>query len=838
MRRVLFPDLPKQLARLVDLALDLRWTWSHESDALWRMISPEAWEAAQNPWTLLPDVSREQFRKLAKDEAFRAELDRLVAVRRHYLSAPSWYAETYGSSDLRRVAYFSLEFGLGEGLPLYAGGLGILAGDHLKTASDLGVPMVGVGLLYQVGYFRQTVDAGGRQREMYPYNDPASLPIQPVQARAGGWLHVSLDLPGRTIVLRVWQAQVGRATLYLLDSNDPMNSPVDRGITSELYSGGPELRLMQELVLGIGGWRALEAMNLDIDVCHMNEGHAAFVVLERARRFMEDRGVSFRDALRATRAGNIFTTHTPVPVGFDAYSPALIAQYLPHFGEYIARLGVRPEELLGLGRKNPADASEPFHMAYLAMRGSATVNGVSRLHGTVSRGIFRDLFPRWPEVEVPVSHVTNGVHVPTWDSRWADHLWTEACGKARWLGPMELLPDAMRSVSDEKLWALRAAERHDLVRYARQRLARQLGQRGAPPEAVAQARQILDPGALTLGFARRFASYKRPNLLLHDPDRLVRLLTLPERPVQIIVAGKAHPQDEEGKQLVQAWAEFVGRPAVRSRAVFLEDYDMSLAQELIQGVDVWINTPRRPWEACGTSGMKVLVNGGLNLSELDGWWAEAYRADAGWALDGGPNRSGSDSDAAEAQQLYELLEREVIPEFFARDGDGIPRSWVARVRASMASLTPQFSSNRMMRDYVERHYLPAASAFRRRSGDGARLARDVQSWVDQLERHWGAVRFGAVAVSHDGERRGYAVEAHLGSITPEMIRVEVYADPVDGEEPARYELARAEEIPGAANAYVYRGSIPPSSGRFTPRIIPHHPEARIPLEAPYIVWPE
>jgi starch phosphorylase len=841
MKRILFPDLPEELAVLVDLALDLRWTWSHEGDQLWRMISPEAWEATRNPWTLLPDVSREQFQKLTKDPVFRRELGRLVAVRRRYLGSPTWYGRTYPSSDLKQVASFSLEFGLGEGLPLYAGGLGILAGDHLKTASDLGVPMVGVGLLYQVGYFRQIIDAGGRQREMYPYNDPASLPIQPVQARGGGWLHVPLDLPGRTITLRVWQAQVGRSIVYLLDSNDPMNSPVDRGITGELYGGGPELRLAQELVLGIGGWRALEAMRLGVDVCHLNEGHAAFVVLERARCFMEERGVSFRDALRATRAGNVFSTHTPMPVGFDTYSPELVEQYLPHFGEYMRRLGITSHELLALGRRNPADPSEPFNMAYLAMRGSALANGVSRLHATVSRRIFGDLFPRWPEVEVPVTHVTNGVHVPTWDSRWADLVWTEACGKARWLGSMEPLPDAIRCLSDEKLWALRAAERQDLVRYARERLVRQVGQRGATPEAVAQARLILHADALTLGFARRFAGYKRPNLLLHDPDRLARLLTIPDRPVQIIVAGKAHPRDEEGKQLVRAWAEFVQRPAVRSHAVYLEDYDISLAQELVQGVDVWINTPRRPWEACGTSGMKVLVNGGLNLSELDGWWAEAYRADAGWVLDGGPGRSAPDSDAAEAEQLYEVLEREVVPEFYSRDGDGIPKAWVARIRASMASLAPEFSSNRMMRDYVERHYLPAASAFRRRSANQARLARDLQSWTEMLERHWGGVRFRGVRVAQDGECRHYEAEVDLGSIPPEMIRVELYADPADGEQPLRHTLTRAEEVPGATNTYVYRGSVseaPSSSRRFTPRVIPSHPEAYIPIEAPFIAWPE
>jgi starch phosphorylase len=593
---------------------------------------------------------------------------------------------------------------------------------------------------------------------------------------------------------------------------------------------------MQEIVLGVGGWRALEAMELKLDVCHLNEGHAAFLVLERARRFREERGVSFRDALCATRAGNVFTTHTPVAAGFDTFPPALIEKYVPQVGAYLGKLGISLEELLALGRKHPRDRTEPFNMAYLAMRGSAMAGGVSRLHGAVSRRIFTGLYPRWPEVEVPVTHVTNGVHVPSWDSQWADHVWTEACGKARWLGAMEPLPDAIRCVTDEALWAFRAQERRDLVRYARERLAQQLGQRGAAPNDVAQAARIFDPEILTLGFARRFAGYKRPNLLLHDPDRLGRLLASLVRPVQIIVAGKAHPRDAEGKGLLQGWADFVRRPEVRSRAVFLEDYDMSLAQELVQGVDVWINTPRRPWEACGTSGMKVLVNGGLNLSELDGWWAEAYRADAGWALGGD---DGPASDADDAERLYGLLEREIIPEFYARDALGIPRAWVERIRASMANLAPNFSSNRMMREYVERHYLPAASAFRGRSVDGARLARELGAWTETLERHWSEVRFGDVNVSR--ERDGWSFEArvHLGAVPADMVRVELYADATDGQEPVRQPLKRCEEVPASTNACVYRAAVPASSRpwwHFTPRIVPHHRDAFVPIEAPFIVW--
>jgi len=838
MARVLLrTDLPEQLAVLAELALDLRWTWSHAGDALWRMINPEVWERTRNPWTLLQDVSRERLDQLARDGEFREELGKLIGLRDGYLSEPSWYALAYPSGELERVAYFSLEFGLGESLPLYAGGLGILAGDYLKTASDLGVPAVGVGLLYQVGYFRQVVDAGGWQHEMYPYNEPASLPIQPVEARAGGWLHVSLDFPGRTILLRVWRAQVGRVALYLLDSNDPMNSPVDRGITAELYGGGDEVRLMQEIVLGVGGWRALEAMELDVDVCHLNEGHAAFVVLERARRFREEHRVSFRDALCATRAGNVFTTHTPVTAGFDAFAPELIEKYVPQVGAYLAKLGISLEELLALGRRDPRDGTEPFNMAYLAMRGSAMAGGVSRLHGAVSRRIFAGLYPRWPEAEVPVTHITNGVHVPSWDSRWADHVWTEACGKARWLGAMEPLPDAIRCVTDEALWAFRAQERQDLVRYARDRLAQHLGQRGAPRDDVARAAQVLDPEALTLGFARRFAGYKRPNLLLQDPERLARMLASSERPVQIIVAGKAHPQDAEGKRLVQSWAMFVQQPAVRSRAVFLEDYDMSLAQEMVQGVDVWISTPRRPWEACGTSGMRVLVNGGLNLSELDGWWAEAYRADAGWALGGDGPASGS--DAVEAERLYGLLEQEVIPEFYARDAHGIPRAWVERIRTSMASLAPKFSSNRMMREYVERHYRAAASAFGRRSADGVRLARELGSWIDTLERHWSEVRFGDVSVSREGDGWCFEAQVYLGAVPAEMVRVELYADATEGQEPERQPLKPTKAVPGSTSAGVYRADVPASAGpwrRFTPRIVPHHPDAYVPIEAPFIVW--
>jgi starch phosphorylase len=776
--------------------------------------------------------------QLAGDPQFQHEVHRLTVGHQRYCNDPAWYQQTHASAPLRRIAYFSMEFGLGEALPLYAGGLGVLAGDYLKAASDLGVPVVGVGLLYHAGYFRQFLDADGRQQDLYPYNDSASLPIQPVLGASGNRVHVSLEFPGRTLLLRVWQARVGRVMLYLLDSNDPRNTPADRSITSTLYGGGAELRLMQEIMLGIGGWQLLETLGLEVDICHLNEGHAALVVVERARCFMQQQGVSFWEALWATRAGNVFTTHTPVAAGFDTFSPALIQKYFPYFREYVAQLGISPEALQALGRSNPHDANEPFNMAYLAMRGCAVANGVSQLHGAVSRRIFLPLYPRWSEREVPITHITNGVHVPSWDSPWADTLWTDACGKERWLGATEPLAQAIHALSDEALWAFRTEERHDLVRYARQRLDRQLSQQSGDPATTAQVARMLDPNALTLGFARRFAAYKRPNLLLRDPERLHRLLTNRDQPVQIIIAGKAHPEDEDGKRLVQAWVEFTRQPSVRSQAVFLEDYDMALAQELVQGVDVWINTPRRPWEACGTSGMKVLANGGLNVSVLDGWWAEAYSAEVGWALGDGREHTEPEWDATDADALYHLLENEIVPAFYTRDAQGIPRGWVTRMRASMSRLAPRFSSNRMVREYVERVYLPAAAAYQRRIADSGRLAKELHIWWTRLRAHWHEIHFGNVEVSGDADSWSFVVQVYLGEVDPQWVRVELYADPGAEENPLRLIMEQGDPIPGAVHGYWYRAVVSASRPAmdFTPRIVPYHPEASIPSEGALILW--
>ena len=834
MHHFLLRALPQGLEGLTELALDARWTWSHAGDALWRNLDPELWERTRSPWAILQNTRGQGLEVLAKDPVSRQELRRAIEERLRYLNEPGWYGQSRRDVPLKAVAYFCMEFGLGEAFPLYAGGLGILAGDYLKTSSDLGLPAVGVGLLYQEGYFRQLLDASGRQQETYPYNDPTDLPIQPVVDSTGAWLRIELALPGRVVYVRVWQVNIGRVRLYLLDSNDLLNGPGDRGITAKLYGGGIEMRLMQEIVLGIGGWAMLEKLGIEADVCHLNEGHAAFAVVERARRFMAMTGVSFQEAWWATRAGNVFTTHTPVAAGFDVFSPPLMEQY---FRDYLAQLRISTRDFLALGRKNAADDGEPFNMAYLALRGCSSANGVSRLHGEVSRKLFRELYPAWPEWEVPIGHVTNGVHVPSWDSPAADRLWTRACGKGRWLGAIENLAEAAECIDDEALWGLAAEERQALVHYARGRLAWQLGQRGAAPEKVREAWKVLDPNILTLGFARRFADYKRPNLLLHDPERLVRLLLNPQFPVQIIVAGKAHPEDEQGKQLIHAWLDFVSRPDVRTRAVFLEDYDMALAQELVQGVDLWINTPRRPWEACGTSGMKVLANGGLNVSTLDGWWAEAYAPEVGWAIgdDADPATHG---DAVDADQLYRLLEQQAIPMFYERDARGIPGAWVKRMRASISGLAPLFSSNRMLQEYLERLYLPAAAAFGRRSDAKGKLAKALHAWHANVLAKWHEVHFGRASAERRGDQWHFEVPVYLGGISSAWVKAELYAEPLPGGEPVRQPMAREGAIPGALNGYVYSANVPASrpDWHFTPRVTAWHPDALTPIESGLIAW--
>ncbi len=655
-------DLPQRLKGLEFLATDLRFTWSYTADHLWQKLDPDLFALTRNPWLALLSTSPEKLEELAADEEYCERIAWLLQREETSRTAPRWFSKRHGDDVLKSIAYFSMEFGLSESLPIYSGGLGLLAGDHLKAAHDLGVPLTGVGLLYQNGYFRQAIDKDGAQIAYYPSNNVSELPIVPARDKDGRRLRFELTMPGRSLYVRVWQAKVGLITLLLLDTNDPANNPVDRCITTELYGHGDELRLRQEILLGIGGYRVLLALGMKPQVLHLNEGHAAFAVLERVRHYMSERAANFEMALTITRAGNLFTTHTPVEAGFDRFDPALVRQYLRGYAEGVTGRGDEGclntsfDRLLALGRRDPNDASEGFNMAYLAVRGSNAVNAVSRLHGEVSRRIFAPLFPGWPIAEIPVGHVTNGVHVPTWDSAASDALWTKAIGKQGWMGDLDGMSERISQIPDEEVWQLRADNRTALVKYVRERYARQLRRDGATgDEAVEQSRHLFDPNVLTLGFARRFATYKRPTLLLADPERFARILTDPQRPVQMVVAGKAHPADEPGKAMVRQWLQFMERPDVRPHLVFVPDYDINVAEELTQGVDVWINNPRRPFEASGTSGMKVLVNGGLNLSELDGWWAEAYEPGLGWAIGDG-REHGSDPawDRHEAEQVYNL----------------------------------------------------------------------------------------------------------------------------------------------------------------------------------------
>jgi starch phosphorylase len=812
-------ELPRSLLALRELAFDLRWSVGSAADAVWRSIDAPAWEATRNPRWLLQIASGRRLAELASDAGFGQALQRLVGTRRAYFEAPTWCARQHPELARQRIAYFSMEFAVGQALPNYAGGLGVLAGDFLKAASDLGIPLVGVGIFFQQGYFRQTLRADG-QHECYPHNEPGQLPVRPLRSPDGAWLRVPLRIARRTVWLRAWLATVGRVALYLLDTNDPLNPPGDRAITARLYGGGSKTRLLQEIVLGVGGVRLLERLGIDVSVLHLNEGHSAFAVLERARAFARRETVGFREALWATRAGNVFTTHTSVGAAFDRFEPALVERTLLSRDGDFAELDVPACTLLALGREHDAEDA-PFSMAHLALRGSGRINGVSRLHGAVSRRLFSQAFPLRAESEIPIGYVTNGVHLPSWTSGAADALWTAAAGADWWRADATAAASAS-GFGDQALWSLRYAQRRALIEHV------------CPPSpawarAHPQARSIagLRPEVLTLGFARRFTGYKRPLLLLQDPERLLALLASEERPVQLLIAGKAHPADSEGKQMLASWVEFARRPELAGRCVVLPDYDVALAARMVSGVDVWINTPQLQWEACGTSGMKILSNGGLNLSVPDGWWAEVNAADAGWTL--GSDADGSDAEDAEA--LHAMLERDVIPAYYKRDEHALPRRWLARIRASMTQLTLRFGAERMLREYTEQVYAPAAAAYQRRTAHDARLARALARFEQQVTAGWPELGVGPLELAEgsDGQRSA-SVAVRLGQLPAELLLVELCAPP---EGAPRRELMRPISD-GSAGVRTFRCVVPPDWPAGVPfvRVTPVHPAAQLPLELP------
>lgn len=842
------PSLPERLQGLHRLAYNLWWCWNPDAVALFRRIDADLFESLDNsPVRLLGATPQQRWNELADEGGFLAHLDRVLASLDHYLNGATWFHDTYGKlAPEHRVAYFSAEFGLHESIPVYSGGLGVLAGDHLKSASDLGVPLVGVGLMYREGYFRQYLNADGWQQERYPENDFFNLPLVLETAAGGGPLLVPIPLPGRTVQARVWRIQVGRVPLYLLDCNIPDNHPDDRAITAQLYGGDKEVRIKQEIVLGIGGLRALKALAKWPTVCHLNEGHSAFCSLERIRLFMEEHSVDFAAAREAVKAGTCFTTHTPVPAGNEVFAPNLVEQYL---GSYMHALGLNRKEFLGLGRQNPDDDHEPFGMTVLALRLANVANGVSELHGRVSRSMWKSLWPGLPESEVPITTITNGVHTRSWLAPDISQIYDRYLGiewddrptdHAGWK-KIEQVPDA-------ELWRTAERGRGRLVAFARSRLCEQLRRRGAPPSEVDSAAEVLDPDALTIGFARRFATYKRGSLIFRDPERLAAIMNQKDRPVQLIFAGKAHPHDAEGKKVIADVLHMARRPELRNHIVFLQDYDMNIARHLVQGADIWLNNPRRPLEASGTSGMKVCVNGGLNLSVLDGWWVEGYQQDNGWSIGAGEEYSDLEyQDAVESRAIYDLLEQEIVPMFYSRGADGIPRSWLARMKRSISTNVPFFNTNRMVQQYVEMCYWPSGLRYVRLTGNHLSKARELSEWRRRLQDGWSQIRVQEVQAinggdtMHVGSELHVIAQVHLGPLTPDDVTVELLHGGLDSFGEITHPHADAMAANGSPRGPIweYRGAIAcRASGQYglAVRVLPRHGDLQHHFEPGLICW--
>jgi len=826
--------------------MNLRWTWVPQAIDLFRWVDPDAWERSEHdPVRMLGMVTSDRFAELADDGPFINFLSSLTEDFTDYSEGPRWFQKRKADGPLEAIAYFSPEFGVGEALPVYSGGLGVLAGDHLKAASDLGVPLVGIGLLYREGYFRQRLNADGWQQERYPALDPHGMPLTLLADDAGTPLKVEVDMAAARCVAQVWRAQVGRVPLLLLDCDVEENEPQERAVTDRLYggAGGSEHRLRQEIVLGIGGMRALHAAGYGANVFHSNEGHAGFLGLERIRELVTDHEMSFDQAVEAVRAATIFTTHTPVPAGIDVYSDELIEKY---FASFAKECDVPLDKFMSLGQSRPSSdgTGRYFSMAVMGLRLAGRSNGVSKLHGRVARGMFSELWPEVPGDEVPITSITNGVHAATWVGpemvevfdRYLAPGWAEGA-IGRW--------DRVAEIPDAELWRARERARERLVYFVRERLQEQLVSRSAPEADAVRADDVFDPSVLTIGFARRFAQYKRGTLLLSDPERFKRLMLSSERPLQVVVAGKAHPLDDGGKEMIRDLVHFASDPDVRGRFVFMEDYDMEIARILVQGVDVWLNNPRRPLEACGTSGMKAALNGAINCSVLDGWWDECYDGRNGWAI--GTRHTGDDSgyqDRMDASSLYDLLEREIVPRFYDRSEGPVPRRWMERVRASISSLGEYVTAMRMVTDYVEEFYEPAALGAARLTADGYARARELAAWKNNLRSVWDDVRVidveGEVLAANVGERRDVAATVHIGRLSTEDVLVQLAHGRVgpSGEiiTPEMVEMTAAECIDGTCR---YTGSfVAEGAGLygFAVRVVPSHPDLINPMEMGCVAW--
>jgi len=843
------PNLPEPLRRLQEIAYNMRWAWDHETITLFRRLDSNLWETTgHNPVWMLGLISQERLQAACDDPAFMAHLNSVCDSFDSYMSDQNtWY--TSHNKDLKQpiLAYFSMEFGITECLQNYSGGLGVLSGDHLKSASDLGLPLVGVGLLYQEGYFQQYLNADGYQQELYPINDYSVLPVILQRHADGTPIKISVPMPGRELYAQIWKVQVGRVPLFLLDSNVPENTrQEDRNLTDRLYGGDKRTRIRQEILMGIGGIRLLEALNLRPSICHMNEGHSAFLALERIRQVMQEKKLNFYQAKEITSSSHIFTTHTPVPAGLERFGFDLIDE---HFTDYYRSLGLSRDEFLNLGRENMG-SYELFSMAVLALNLSAGSNGVAKLHGEVSRHMWQWLYPNVPEHEVPVSSITNGIHVQTWVSRematlldrYLDPAWRDEENRPDVWAKVDSIPDA-------ELWRTHERRRERLVAFTRSRLRKQLEHRGAAMSEIESADEVLNPDALTIGFARRFATYKRATLLFRNPERLKKILNNPDHPIQIIFAGKAHPHDTGGKDLIRQIVNLAREEGFRHNIVFLENYDMNIARHLVQGVDIWLNTPQRPKEASGTSGMKVIYNGGLNCSILDGWWAEAYHNDLGWAIGNGeeyPESEWEHQNYVESEALYNLLEQDIIPLFYTRGRDGLPREWIARVKKSMGTLAPIFNTRRMVQEYAEQFYLPNYKTVAAMTQNDMKDGLVFANWRSKLDKAWRHVQIREVKTSQTQIKVGGDIEVtaliDLGQLTPNDVRVQVYYGKMttEGEIGAPAEsidmISAGVESNGACRFTAKVGYDTSGERGLSVRVLPYHPYLHTSFLPGLITW--
>ena len=838
------PNLPERLRPLMDMAKNLWFCWNQEAIDLFRSVDQNLWEeTGHNPLAILGRLKNTRIQELLKDEGFILEMDRVSGEFNRYVADRRAYEFRMETPFDFTVAYLSAEYGLTDSLPIYSGGLGVLAGDHLKSASDLRVPIVAVGLIYQKGYFRQYLNADGWQQETYPDNNFHVLPVTLDRDPDNNLMTIEVPLKDRNLKVRIWRIQVGRVPLLLLDTNNVENREEDRDITSYLYGGDRDMRLRQEIVLGIGGVRALSKLGYRPAVYHMNEGHSALALLERIRMLMEENHLSFAEARGAVYASSIFTTHTPVPAGIDIFDRSLMSSYL---GNYIRSLGLSMEDFLSLGTQD-GNPNEPFNMAIMAIKNSARTNGVSELHKKVSRRMWSGIWKTLPQTDIPIEAVTNGIHIPSWISSDMTGLFDRYLGR-RWAEDPDNIKvwERVNRIPDSELWRTHERRRERLVAFTRQRLQEQFLRRGAQKMEIQAAGEALHPQALTIGFARRFATYKRGDLILKDPNRLARILNDPQRPVQIIFAGKAHPQDQIGKEVIRNIIHLANLPEFRHRMAFIEDYDMNVARYMVQGSDVWLNNPRRPLEACGTSGMKAAANGALNMSVLDGWWAEGYQTGVGWAIGSGEEYENPDyQDQVEGQAIYDLLERYVVPLFYERGRDNLPRGWIGMMRNSMCTLAARFNSHRMVQDYVHRFYVPLAFNWKRIGLNGFEGARQLNSWADRMRANWSQLQILEKRADTGkgiqvGQTLRVEVRLRLGVLSPKDLAVDIYYGPVD----SKADLLDRETIPlqdftQEENGMVFRGEIPCQEvGRFgfRVRVLPSHPLLVNPYSLGLILW--